>query len=105
MSQTVQIFTSTHSTTTSNIIGNQNKFVTLPQKLAKICQIFTVQIYDENKNKANENKVAYYQYVIRFVSFHQVSLFVVYRFFFGTFLFLICFLFSTFFVPLQKQHK
>jgi hypothetical protein len=40
MSQTVQIFTSTHSTTTSNIIGNQNKFVTLPQKLAKICQIY-----------------------------------------------------------------
>ena len=29
MSQTVQIFTSTHNATTYDIVGNQNKFVTL----------------------------------------------------------------------------
>ena len=40
MSQTVQIFASTHNVITSDIVGNQNKFVTLPQKLAKICQIY-----------------------------------------------------------------
>ena len=34
MSQTVQIFASTHNVITSDIVGNQNKFVTL---LSQLC--------------------------------------------------------------------
>lgn len=35
MSQTVQIFASTHNVITSDIVGNQNKFVTLHPEVTK----------------------------------------------------------------------
>lgn len=40
MNQTVQIFSFTHNAITSDIVGNQNKLVTLQIKLIKICQIY-----------------------------------------------------------------